>query len=276
MAAATPFRRRQLRRDPRCSRPRCSASSEAPSDARQAKPGLFQTAHRGTIFLDEVGLLPEGLQGKLLKVIEEQSVRRLGGTRSEPVDVWILAATSGTRTAATLREDLYHRLAVVTLWQPPLRERGEDVVLLAERFLARACADYGLPTKRLAPDARHALLAHAWPGNVRELMNVMERVALLSSATTVTAGAGSRGPDGRASPPGSARDRLECLPRGGQAHDDPEHRPLSHPQARPPARRLAAARARRGAPGSRGRSRDGASPLGDAPHHAPPGAARGH
>ncbi|OGK89325.1 MAG: hypothetical protein A2X50_02190 [Candidatus Rokubacteria bacterium GWF2_70_14] len=158
------------------------------TDARQAKPGLFQTAHRGTIFLDEVGLLPEGLQGKLLKVIEEQSVRRLGGTRSEPVDVWILAATSGTRTAATLREDLYHRLAVVTLWQPPLRERGEDVVLLAERFLARACADYGLPTKRLAPDARHALLAHAWPGNVRELMNVMERVALLSSATTVTAG----------------------------------------------------------------------------------------
>ena len=158
------------------------------TDARQAKPGLFQTAHRGTIFLDEVGLLPEGLQGKLLKVIEEQSVRRLGGTRSEPVDVWILAATSGTRTAATLREDLYHRLAVVTLWQPPLRERGEDVVLLAERFLARACADYGLPAKRLAPDTRHALLAHAWPGNVRELMNVMERVALLSSATTATAG----------------------------------------------------------------------------------------
>jgi DNA-binding NtrC family response regulator/tetratricopeptide (TPR) repeat protein len=161
------------------------------TDARQAKPGLFQVAHGGTIFLDEVGLLPEGLQAKLLKVIEERAVRRLGGTRSEPVDAWIVTATNEDLTRATrlgrFREDLYHRLAVVTLALPPLRERGEDVLLLAEHFLARACADYGLSQKAFTPDARETLLAYPWPGNVRELSNVVERVALLSDGPLVTA-----------------------------------------------------------------------------------------
>ena len=112
------------------------------TDARQAKPGLFQLANGGTLFLDELGLLPLGLQSKLLRVIEERSVRRLGSTRSEPLDVWIVAATSEDLTAAVrarrFREDLYHRLAVVTVQLPPLRERGGDIVKLAERFLARA------------------------------------------------------------------------------------------------------------------------------------------
>jgi transcriptional regulator with AAA-type ATPase domain/tetratricopeptide (TPR) repeat protein len=161
------------------------------TDARQAKPGLFQAAHGGTIFLDEVALLPEALQAKLLKVIEERSVRRLGSTRPEPIDVWLVTATNEDLVRATrerrFREDLYHRLAVITVTLPPLRERAEDVLLLAEHFLARACADYGLPAKTLAPDARRALLGYAWPGNVRELANVMERVALLAEARTVTA-----------------------------------------------------------------------------------------
>jgi transcriptional regulator with AAA-type ATPase domain len=160
------------------------------ADARHAKRGLFQAAHHGTIFLDEVGLLPEALQGKLLKVIEEREVRRLGSTRSEPVDVWILTATSENLTTETrerrFREDLYHRLAVLTLWLPPLRERGSDIVLLAEHYLARACADYNLPPKRLTEEARGALVAYGWPGNVRELANVMERVALLVEAAEVT------------------------------------------------------------------------------------------
>ncbi len=163
------------------------------TDARQAKAGLLQAAHRGTIFLDEVGLLPEPLQAKLLKAIEEQVVRRLGSTRSEPVDVWILSATSQNLTAAAqarpFREDLYHRLAVLTVRLPPLRERGQDILRLAERFLARVCADYRLPPKELDPEARAALLAYRWPGNVRELANVMERVALLSDADALTAGA---------------------------------------------------------------------------------------
>jgi two-component system response regulator HydG len=121
------------------------------TDARQAKAGLFQTAHRGTLFLDEVGLLPLALQGKLLKAIEEQAVRPLGGTRSQPADVWILSATSEDLTAAIrdrrFREDLYHRLALLTVSLPPLRERGQDVLVIARHFLARACADYGLPPR---------------------------------------------------------------------------------------------------------------------------------
>ncbi len=161
------------------------------TDARQSKPGLFATADRGTIFLDEVGLLPESIQAKLLKVIEERSVRRLGSTRSDPVDVWIISATNEDLRAATrarrFREDLYHRLAVLTLELPPLRERGDDVCLLAEHFLASACADYAMPPKRRGPDTREALLAYPWPGNVRELSNVIERVVLLSDSQFVTA-----------------------------------------------------------------------------------------
>src|SRR6266851_135419 len=101
------------------------------TDARRSKPGLFQVAHRGTIFLDEVGLLPEALQAKLLKVLEERSVRRLGATRDEAIDVWILTATNEDLRVAIrarrFREDLYHRLAVLTLTLPPLRQRGSDL-----------------------------------------------------------------------------------------------------------------------------------------------------
>src|SRR5215510_298130 len=161
------------------------------TDARRSKPGLLQTAHRGTIFLDEVGLLSEGLQAKLLKVLEERTVRRLGSTRDEAIDVWILTATNEDLKSAIqgrrFREDLYHRLAVLTLSLPPLRERGVEILMLAEHYLARACTDYGVSAKTIAADARAALTAYAWPGNVRELANLMERVALLSSDPVVTA-----------------------------------------------------------------------------------------
>ena len=161
------------------------------TDARQSKPGMFQRAHRGTIFLDEIGLLPEALQAKLLKVIEERNVRRLGAIQNEAIDVWVLAATNENLSAAIrdrrFRADLYHRLAVLTVTLPPLRERGDDVVVLARHFLAHACADYGLPARTLTPDALAALAAYHWPGNVRELSNVMERVALLTETATVTA-----------------------------------------------------------------------------------------
>jgi transcriptional regulator with AAA-type ATPase domain/tetratricopeptide (TPR) repeat protein len=161
------------------------------TDARQAKPGLLQMAHRGTIFLDEIGLMPDALQVKLLKALEERAVRRLGGTRSEPVDVWVLAATSEDLQAAIrtrrFREDLYHRLAVLTLRLPPLRERGSDILLLARHYLGRACVDYGVRLKTLTADAESALMAHGWPGNVRELANVLERVVLLSDGEQVTA-----------------------------------------------------------------------------------------
>ncbi|HEY7203843.1 MAG TPA: sigma 54-interacting transcriptional regulator [Methylomirabilota bacterium] len=161
------------------------------TDARRAKPGLFQTAHQGTLFLDEVALLPEPLQAKLLTVIEERAVRRLGSTHSEPADTWIISATNADLQTAIkehrFREDLYHRLAVLTIKLPALREREDDVLLLAERFLAQVCAEYGLPAKTLSPDARERLRAYTWPGNVRELGNVIERAALLADAATVTA-----------------------------------------------------------------------------------------
>jgi DNA-binding NtrC family response regulator/TolB-like protein len=161
------------------------------TDARQSKQGLFQSAQGGAIFLDEIGAMPVSLQTKLLTALEERAVRRLGSTRSEPLDVWIIAATSEDLPTATrerrFREDLYHRLAALTFTMPPLRERGADITLLAEHYLSRLCAEYGLAPKRLAPDARATLLAHAWPGNVRELANLMERVAVLVEGTSITA-----------------------------------------------------------------------------------------
>src|SRR5262249_48958571 len=142
---------------------------------------------------DEVGLLSEGLQARLLRVLEERTVRGLGSTRDEAIDVWILTATNENLKSAIqgrrFREDLYHRLAVLTLSLPPLRERGDDVMMLAEYYLARACTDYGVSPKTLAADAQSALTAYSWPGNVRELANLMERVALLSSDPAVTADA---------------------------------------------------------------------------------------
>ena len=163
------------------------------TDAKQAKAGLLQLAHRGTIFLDEIGLMQEPLQVKLLKALEDRTVRRLGGTRAEPADAWVIAATSEDLTVAIrsrrFREDLFHRLAVVTLQLPPLRERGTDVLLLARHYLERVCSDYGLAQKHLTSDAEAALLAYPWPGNVRELANLMERVALLSDGQQIGAAA---------------------------------------------------------------------------------------
>jgi DNA-binding NtrC family response regulator/predicted ATPase len=194
------------------------------TDARQAKAGLFQVAHNGTMFLDEIGLLSEGLQGKLLKVVEEQAVRRLGGTRSEPVDVWIVTASSeDLATAAKMRRfrsDLYHRLSVVTLELPPLRARRDDILLLAEHFLSRASVEYGLAQKTLGSDARAALLDYPWPGNIRELHNVIERVALLTEDAVVTAstlgltdaaavGPGTPEPEGRERPLGRMIEDIE-------------------------------------------------------------------
>jgi predicted ATPase/transcriptional regulator with AAA-type ATPase domain len=156
------------------------------TDAKQAKPGLLEAAHGGILFLDEIGLLPEESQAKLLKALEEGTLRRLGGTRSQAVDVWIIAATSEDLEAASrrrrFRADLYHRLAVLTVRLPALRERAEDILPLAERFLRDACAEAGLPPKTLTADAQAALRGYAWPGNIRELKNVIIRAVLLTES----------------------------------------------------------------------------------------------
>lgn len=154
------------------------------TDAHAAKPGLFEVAHGGTLFLDEVGTLPVDLQAKLLRVLEDREVRRIGATKSRKVDVRILAATNENLPelvkTGTFRQDLYFRLGVITLHLPPLRERGDDVVIIAQELLAKLAHQYGLPVPTLSPEARRLLLSYSWPGNVRELKNAVERALLLS------------------------------------------------------------------------------------------------
>ena len=161
------------------------------TDARAAKPGLFEAADGGTLFLDEVGALPLELQVKLLKAIEDRSVRRLGGLRQKTVDVRIVAATNADldRSAqeGTFRADLLYRLKVLILVLTPLRSRPEDVVPLARHFLAEAGRRYRRP-RRLTPDAEASLRAYEWPGNVREVANVIERTVLLHEGEEIGAG----------------------------------------------------------------------------------------
>ena len=159
------------------------------TDAKTTKPGLFEVAQGGTLFLDEVDHLAPELQSKLLRALEQKSVRRLGATAARTVDVRIVAATNTDLAAAVhtgdFREDLYYRLNVITLHLPPLRERGEDVIRLAEFFLDKFATQYKLARPAITPEIRRALLAHAWPGNIRELRNAVERAVLLSPPGTL-------------------------------------------------------------------------------------------
>jgi DNA-binding NtrC family response regulator len=156
------------------------------TDAQAAKPGLFEVADTGTLLLDEIGDLPVGLQAKLLRVLEDKQVRRVGGTKWRAVDVRIVAATNENLPErvreGSFREDLFFRLSTVVLRLPPLRERGDDLMLLAEALLDRLAGEHGLPVPTLTPDLRRRLQTHPWPGNVRELKNALERALLLSPA----------------------------------------------------------------------------------------------
>ena len=151
--------------------------------ATSAKPGLFELAQGGTLFLDEIGHLSLGLQGKLLRVLQERIIRRVGGARSKPIDVRVMAASHVDLETAVqrreFREDLYYRLNVVRVELPPLRQRPEDVPLLARHFLTKFAAEYGVAEPQITADAQQALIRHPWSGNVRELRNAIERAVLL-------------------------------------------------------------------------------------------------
>jgi DNA-binding NtrC family response regulator/tetratricopeptide (TPR) repeat protein len=153
------------------------------TDAKRAKPGLFEAASGGTLFLDDIDALPLALQSKFLSAIEEKRVRRLGAVRDHHVDVKLIAATQQQLNDCVVRghfrADLYHRLAVVVLEIPPLRERGEDILVLAQHYLQRYAQAHGLPPKQLHHTAAAWLRQHRWPGNVRELSHLMERATLL-------------------------------------------------------------------------------------------------
>lgn len=154
------------------------------TDAKSARPGLFQRAHHGTLFLDEIGELPLGLQPKLLRALQERAVRPLGGENEYPVDVRILAATNQDLEAAMaqrrFREDLYFRINVVHLPVPALRDRGGDVLLLAEHFLEHFGQRSGKLGLEMSPAVAEQLCAYEWPGNVRELQNCIERAVTLA------------------------------------------------------------------------------------------------
>jgi two-component system response regulator PilR (NtrC family) len=154
------------------------------------KKGLFQEADRGTLFLDEIGEMTPTMQVKLLRVLQEKVVRKVGGNEEEPVDVRIIAATNQdleTRiTTGEFREDLYYRINVLPITLPPLRQRREDIPLLVEFFLQKYCKQMELAPKQISVEAMQMLESYDWPGNVRELENLIERALALSHAETIT------------------------------------------------------------------------------------------
>jgi two-component system response regulator AtoC len=157
--------------------------------ATRARRGYFELAHKGTIFLDEIGEMPLHLQVKLLRVLEDHRVRRVGSEKPIEIDVRIVAATNRDAKqevdAQRFRADLYYRLAVVTLTVPPLRERLEDLPQLAEAFLERSRRQLGRNVVSFRPDAMEAMQRHDWPGNVRELINMIERAVLLAPRSEI-------------------------------------------------------------------------------------------
>ncbi|WP_437784879.1 sigma-54-dependent transcriptional regulator [Sorangium sp. So ce1097] len=153
------------------------------TDAMNDRAGLFEQANHGTLLLDEIGELPLSLQVKLLRVLQEETIRRLGDNRDIKVDVRILAATHRDLAAETqagrFREDLFYRVNVLPIAIPPLRERREDIPILLDHFLARNNARFGMNIRGFEPEARRLLLEYRWPGNVRELENTVERAMVL-------------------------------------------------------------------------------------------------
>jgi len=189
------------RRSPRAARPfvavNCGAIPEALleselfghkrgafTDATSDKAGLFEAAHEGTLFLDEVGELPLSLQVKLLRALQEGTIRRIGETKDRKVDVRLVTATVRDLEAAVrdgeFREDLFYRLHVLPIAVPALRERKDDIAPLADHFIARHNARLGMKIRGLDDEARRAMLSYGWPGNVRELENILERAMVLA------------------------------------------------------------------------------------------------
>jgi len=155
------------------------------TNAHRARRGLLAAAGRGSAFLNEIGELPLALQAKLLTALESRTVREIGSDSERPIDAWFIAATNrdlaAMMSAGDFRQDLYYRLNVITVELPPLRERGEDVIALAEHFVASIAAHYDRPAPGISEGAAEAMRAYAWPGNVRELRHVLERAVLVDA-----------------------------------------------------------------------------------------------
>jgi two-component system response regulator AtoC len=195
------------------------------TDAKVQKKGLFELAHGGTIFLDEIGDMTPALQAKLLRVLEERRFRRVGGTRDITVDIRVVAATHRDLRAAVeqggFRKDLYYRLQVVTITIPPLRERREDITLLTRHFLEHFSQEFKKPVPRLSAHTERLLTQYDWPGNVRELRNVVERAMILAESGELTPAELPPEIAGGA-PAGAAEPSRFQLPRGGIVLEDVE------------------------------------------------------
>ena len=159
--------------------------------ANKRTPGKLELAHTGTVFLDEIGEIPVSLQAKLLRVLQERTIERIGGRTPIPLDLRFICATNRNLDAQIVegkfREDLYYRISEVTIRVPPLRERQGDSLLLAQFLLRNTAERYGKPTRSLAPDAIRAIQAHGWPGNVRELENRIKGAVIMAEGAVVTA-----------------------------------------------------------------------------------------
>lgn len=159
------------------------------TNAVTRKPGLFEEAHNGTVFLDEIGEMDMAMQSKLLRVLQERTIRRVGGVKDINIDVRIIAATNRNlrekMTAGTFREDLYYRLNVFPIHIPPLRERTEDIPSLANYFLDSFSNAFGRGFCAVAPDALRLMEQYSWPGNIRELRNIIERICIMQHGPTL-------------------------------------------------------------------------------------------
>ncbi|MFC2073929.1 sigma-54-dependent transcriptional regulator [Campylobacterota bacterium] len=160
------------------------------TDAVQAKPGQFESADGGTLFLDEIGEMPYAVQAKLLRVLQEREVQRLGSQKPIKIDVRIVSATNANLhkhiDQGEFREDLYYRLNTIPVAIPPLRQRKEEILDIATKVLSDNCDKYSFEQKRFNEEAKAALLAYNWPGNVRELVSVVERATILSEGNTIS------------------------------------------------------------------------------------------
>lgn len=161
------------------------------TDASNAKIGLFELANNGTIFLDEIAEMPLSLQAKLLRAIQEKEITRLGGTKSIKINVRFISATNANIhdkiAKGSFREDLFYRLQTLPIRIPPLRERSDEIITLAEKHLSLISKTYNCGNKKLGKEAKDALLAYKWPGNIRELLSIIERATILSDNEIISA-----------------------------------------------------------------------------------------
>ncbi|MDY0117206.1 MAG: sigma-54 dependent transcriptional regulator, partial [Sulfurimonadaceae bacterium] len=160
------------------------------TDASEAKAGQFELANGGTLFLDEIGEMPYGVQAKLLRALQEKEVRRLGSSKSIKIDIRIVSATNANLEDkirnSLFREDLYYRLNTIPLKIPPLCQRKDEILQIADKILIQNCEKYQFDMKHFSKEAQEQLLAYSWPGNIRELLSVVERAVILSETDEIT------------------------------------------------------------------------------------------